>query len=461
MKTKLLIFTVTALMASPVLGCGSYEGNPLTQFALQAVSADADISAKAIARLREHGAGGVEALCQTHAALLEQHRSSITPIKNEMFERLRNALDQVGQQRDCHASRLFWHTDFDQARAAAQASGKPILSLRLLGKLNEEFSCANSRFFRTTLYANAEVSKYLRDNFILHWQSVRPVPKVTIDFGDGRKVERTVTGNSIHYVLDTSGRVIDALPGLYAANDFLAGLARADAAAKESIKLGATERAEYLRQYHNERVAAITSEFAADLAKVGTALPEPIVAPVSNVQPVPARVAMRTTLAKMNVEEPLLRLTDPRATFTRWQQLRDTANDAVWTKIAALRRDAVRLDASSRDLIRAKNPNALEAGRLAVSKRIVEDPLVRLVDNLERSIAEDTVRNEYVFHTQIHQWLAADLSADVSQLNNRVYAELFLTPNSDPWLGLAEGGAFTALENNGLIQLSGGTVHNN
>ena len=71
----------------------------------------------------------------------------------------------------------------------------------MLGKLTDEFSCANSRFFRTSLYSNKEISNYLRDNFVLHWQSVRPVPRVTIDFGDGRKLERTLTGNSAHYVL--------------------------------------------------------------------------------------------------------------------------------------------------------------------------------------------------------------------------------------------------------------------
>ncbi len=50
---------------------------------------------------------------------------------------------------------------------------------------------------------------------MLHWQSVRPVPRVTIDFGDGRKLERTLTGNSAHYVLASDGTPLDVLPGLY------------------------------------------------------------------------------------------------------------------------------------------------------------------------------------------------------------------------------------------------------
>ena len=41
---------------------------------------------------------------------------------------------------------------------------------------------------------------------------------------------------------------------------------------------------------------------------------------------------------------------------------------------------------------------------------------------------------------------------EVDALNRRVYAELFLTPDTDPWLGLAPANTFSALENGGLVQ---------
>jgi hypothetical protein len=63
----------------------------------------------------------------------------------------------------------------------------------------------------------------------LRWQSVRPIPKVTIDYGDGRKLERTLTGNSIHYILDSSARPIDAIPGLYGPSAFRSALVNAEA----------------------------------------------------------------------------------------------------------------------------------------------------------------------------------------------------------------------------------------
>lgn len=129
-------------------------------------------------------------------------------------------LDAVCAQKDAHTALLYWFTDLDAAIAEARRTGRPILSLRLLGRLDDELSCANSRFFRKSLYVDPVINRLLRERFVLHWQSVRPVPLVTIDFGDGRRLTRTLTGNSAHLVLDSAGRVVDALPGLFAADVF-------------------------------------------------------------------------------------------------------------------------------------------------------------------------------------------------------------------------------------------------
>ena len=77
---------------------------------------------------------------------------------------------------------LNWHTDLTAAIAKARHFKRPILSLRLLGRLDEELSCANSRFFKKLLYPHRQINEVLREQFVLHWQSVRPVPIVTIDF---------------------------------------------------------------------------------------------------------------------------------------------------------------------------------------------------------------------------------------------------------------------------------------
>src|SRR5204862_5680066 len=97
---------------------------------------------------------------------------------------------------------------------------------------------------------------------------------------------------------------------------------------------------------------------------------------------------------------------------------------------------------------------AAAAGHLAVSKSFQEDPVLRIVRAFESSIALDTVRNEYLLHRRVHEQFAeaAHLTADIDSLNEWVYAELFLTPSSDPWLGLAPQDVYTALEKDGRIE---------
>jgi hypothetical protein len=68
-----------------------------------------------------------------------------------------------------------------------------------------------------------------------------------------------------------------------------------------------------------------------------------------------------------------------------------------------------------------------------------------LMENLRRSIAADTERNEYDLHRRVHEWFARGEVRDLESLNERVYDELFLTPSSDPWLGLAPESVFRAI----------------
>jgi hypothetical protein len=442
----------------------------LPQLAVQAVSANAAAAAAAIAGLRAAGPAGLAALEQVHAASIAAHLRADGPSADaDNWPRVSATLDAVGQQRDCAASGLFWYTDLAAAEAAARAAGRPILSLRLLGNLVDEYSCANSRFFRTTLYANAGVGRYLRENFVLHWQSVRPVPRITIDMGDGRKIERTITGNSIHYVLDADGRPVDALPGLYGPQAFLAGLARAVAIVRQTAGLDGPARAAALRDYHQSQLAAIETQWTLDLQRVAPGAFAAMV-PLTILTPPTARpdayAANARSVSKWVVETPMLRAVQPGAaggahpgvnpeelTSLRGR-LEAATSDASWTAIAALHAEDAQLDAASRRLIAAKQPpTATEAARMTTSKTIVENPLVRLTRNLERSIAEDTVRNECLLHARLHEWFVTGAApAALDPLNRKIYAELFLTPDSDPWLGLAPTDVFSALDGGGLVE---------
>jgi hypothetical protein len=313
-----------------------------------------------------------------------------------------------------------------------------VLSLRMLGRLDQELSCANSRFFRTTLYANTRVSKYLREHYVLHWSSERPVPVATIDFGDGRKVVRTITGNSIHYVLSADGRVIDALPGLYGAEPFVEALQRAEAVASEGT--------DAVKAWHERELVASFQRYkddrkAAGIREAVAALPVATGLKVTDVWP-SSRVAVPIAEGKRVVEKPIIDRLVP-----------DDGGAALpvdptpWEKLAAVRRPGSKLDASARALVLSKNPVDVTSAQVP---RLAPALAAQMIEKLEQSIALDTVRNEYALHAVLHRWLVENPTVKMSDLNREVYARLFLTPATDPWLGLVPALTWSALPNDGV-----------
>lgn len=71
------------------------------------------------------------------------------------------------------------------------------------------------------LFSNNEIVKVLEDNFECAWESVRPVPRVEIDFRNGTRLTRTLNGNIATYFCTPEGKVYDLLPGLVSADEFL------------------------------------------------------------------------------------------------------------------------------------------------------------------------------------------------------------------------------------------------
>jgi hypothetical protein len=350
-------FLLVACAAQLVRPAAASETRSLVH---EALSANAGLAGSARARLREMGPSGLKLLFDENLEAIEAMRGALAagaPSRPE-WDRHRAALDTVARQRDAAWSGLYWYTDLAAAKAAAAMAGKPILSLRLLGNLDEELSCANSRFFRTVLYANAAISNELRTNWILHWESVRPVPKITIDFGDGRKLERTITGNSLHYALASDGRVLDVLPGLWGPKEFL-------------------------REIERAREAAASSPFSEDLPN---------------------------------------------------GELRREIVRADETGRSGAKPSSSVLDASSLQLMRVKMRGANASA------------FVRAVRNFEQTLAADTAVSEGLRRT-IHEWLSRSGGpVDLVSLTNRIYDQLFLTPRTDPWLGLVAADTYSAIE---------------
>ena len=341
---------------------------------------------------------------------------------------LQMQLDKLCGQKDCHASRLFWYTDLDEAKEAARLTGRPILSLHLLGRLDEELSCANSRFFRTLLYSDDAISSILREDYVLHWHSVREVPRVTIELGGGRVIRQTITGNSAHYLLDAEGRPLDVLPGLYSPAAFRAQLEEWVSVHRE---LNEQNRNVMLRSYHRQR-----GEFAVERALEQGIDPSLY----TGMQDVFA--AQFRSQSKAATELPVLRQLKRGTTGSRpgptgsqpvdgrraRRSSASLANDP-WSIVGERGKDEIVFSESTLRLMRSK-----------------QELTDALLDNLRRTVAADTAFNEYDLHLRAHEWFARGEVKDLHSLNERVYDELFLTPSSDPWLGLNSDDVFTGIE---------------
>jgi hypothetical protein len=405
-------------VATMVLVCAPFglvpleaAGDPgLAALAARAAAGDLD----AARELRAAGPSGLSALVDV----------GVSAPGRDVSPAYRSAIDLVCAQFDCAASRLYWYTDFEAARRAAEASGRPILALRLLGRLDEELSCANSRYFRTLLYSDPAISGWLREHAVLFWSSERPVPRVTVDYGDGRRLVGTVTGNSIHYLLDPRGRLIDALPGLHTPQRFLAWI---NGGADLSRSLAALDEDAFdarLRREHERLDGALVTEMRAGLVRAGWPAEAArgawgAIALEAPGAPAPtAADAAPLARSKSAGEEPLLSaLGMPIAPREPSAAVATLSRQPAWR---------ARLSRPALDLVAAHASGKARAD------------LPAAIERMEQRLAEDGVYNEAELHRRIHAALArAERAPRWQDFNAWVYSALFLTPASDPWLGLA------------------------
>lgn len=434
MKIGQFFLLSLCLILSTHLAFADSTNNPKT-IADQAISDNPKAAVFAIKELRKLGAFGLNILFESYNLDIENYKK--TGEMTERWQKIAKALDSVAMQKDAYASKLFWFSDLEKAKAEAKQNNKPILSLRLLGNLNEELSCANSRFFRSILYPNAQISKYLRDNYILHWQSERPAPKITIDFGDGRKIERTITGNSIHYILDADGKVIDALSGLNSPQTFYDFIYTGNALPRNTSQtpIAIAARNSALTNYRANKYRNLTTQ----INRIGKSLKlefDTSHQPTRNFEEMPSAImAMTVATTKMIVEMPDLKSIT--ADITKYGEEQIKLEN--WKQIAKLSGKSAKLDENSINFIRRQ-----------VGKNISEQEFKNMIAKLEEYVSIDTARNEFLLRPTLLVWLVKDENAEIESFNKKVYAELFLTPRADKWLGLYSPEIYTALDGNGI-----------
>jgi hypothetical protein len=266
---------------------------------------------------------------------------------------------------------------------------------------------------------------------------------VTIDFGDGRKIERTLTGNSIHYILDENGGIIDAIPGLYSPSGFLKYLKAGRDLSKTLDNAPKAEREAIAMLYRQTMLGDIQSKRNKSITTAKVVLNEPKdgtdaidVAP----RAVTKMVTETRILVNIGGKQYLLSpgLND---NFSRYDA---GINLESWTKLSNLYAGATVFDDSSVAFIKRQNAKTgLTAAQFS-----------SLLTNLKTYVALDTTRNDFLFHTELYEWLDQQRAKplDIESFNSKVYAELFKTPDSDKWLGLYNTDVYTALDGNGIIK---------
>ena len=111
----------------------------------------------------------------------------------------------------------------------------------------------------------------------------------------------------------------------------------------------------------------------------------------------------------------------------------------------------VELHANTLAIIAAEKPLAglVPAGELDAAN-------ARLLQTLITSIQEDTAQNALELYPRVHAELAARVrdgrSLGFADVDEWVYAQLFETPASDPWLGLVDPAIYTGLAAGGLAK---------
>jgi hypothetical protein len=430
---------------APPIAVGEQPSAPLEDLARRAL-ADPSLADE----LRAAGPLGLQALL-TQADAAGRLDAALDPL-----------IDRVASQRYARHSGLYWYTDLEQAIERAEAEHKPILSLRLLGDLRDDLSCANSRYFRVVLYPDPVLRSYLQRAFVLHWSSERPAPKITVDYGDGRKLVRTITGNSVHYVLDSQGRTVDAIPGLMGARSFQAELEQAWSLAREAETDSDENFAKRLRARHAQGELDLLERWKREFAAVGVTIDnqDPRALNAQNARlsaalasmpelPISALEAAEMAPTKAVPERRLLEQLTPKTTFLPADARRKSTR-AVWARIAERHLSEVELSEPSIVLMHELAPRGFDIDGHAVP---MDGPgFAALLERFTKVLALDTVENRLELRVGIHERLAAHPLAPFDELNHWVYSSVFLTPRSDPWLGLTADHGFTALPKDGIRQ---------
>ncbi len=226
------------------------------------------------------------------------------------------------------------------------------------------------------LFSDQQIVSLLDEHFACSWESVHPVVRCEIDFGDGRKLSRTLNGNVATYLCTSEGEVFDIVSGVGTREAFLARLELALRFHEKLAALAPETRRDAARRYH-ETMKDAEGKSPAEIAHRAEA------------------VRRAPDLSKRLVE----------------QRIKDSMKGAA-------------------DLLLARADLSKLEHREDVSKRVVERPV-------KDTLHEDTAFNHEERAPKLHALLAKRAFETPGELTKTVYRDILEVDLDDPYLGLA------------------------
>ena len=260
------------------------------------------------------------------------------------------------------------------------------------------------------LFSHREVADDIAARFEPVWLSLRPVPQVTIDFGDGNVVRRTLHGNIATWICDAEGRALDVIPGAYTTTVYRERLAQA-ALLAEFVRRAGDGGAQRLRDYHAAQAARMAERLA------------------------PRRLVERRRpevyLSKFRIENPLEIVLDDGVAAVQTFSTLGSPNALNGLRLAA------DLTATAKGAIEGRIEHAIvpdatkreaEAAPYVAARPVADDSL----------LAEDVKLNETERRAAVHRLLAETGPVAPGTLTKRLYREVLHCDLDDPWLGLGK-----------------------
>jgi hypothetical protein len=270
------------------------------------------------------------------------------------------------------------------------------------------------------LFSRENVAAYINNAFEPAWESVRPVPTVTIDFGNGIVLTRTLHGNIASYVCNADGKVLDVIPGIYTPDVYVQRLNELSLLANYLRVRTPEVGGQFLKEYHAKQAAGTHRAMAVARLDVGKSkgVEGSVIAlvAVAAEQPAPAApapapaVAARRDEGKRIVERPLKAVVAaaPAAAPARPVDItKPTLERAVKGVVAA-------------------PPSQPIGAWLTLPEDLASWNLLR----------EDTQANEAVRRRQIHELLAKSGLVSPAEITKPIYKDVLHADLDDPYMGL-------------------------